>query len=119
MAHKTFKTISQDFALTFLNFVNQNPPRLTLFKSCEPSGAKTLHCRFKLKFEEKFIKFLYQHPYLKLLKFIRGARRERREIQAFLGSFGYNGFTNLYFKRIKNGEYLSLLLFRGGCEQDQ
>ncbi|WP_054196714.1 hypothetical protein [Campylobacter concisus] len=89
-----------------------------LFKSCEPSGAKTLPCRFKLKFEEKFIKFLYQDPYLKSLKFIRGARRERRKIQAFLGSFRYNEFANLYFKRIKNGEYFSLLLFCGDCEQD-
>lgn len=50
------------------------------------------------------------------LNFTRKARRERREIQAFLGSFGYNGFANLYFKRIKNGEYFSLLLFRGGCK---
>ena len=90
-----------------------------LFKSCEPSGAKTLPYRFKLKFEEKFIKFLYQDLYLKSLKFICGARRERREIRAFLGSFGYNRFANLYFKGIKNGEYFSLLLFCGGCEQDQ
>ncbi|WP_188116522.1 hypothetical protein [Campylobacter concisus] len=56
---------------------------------------------------------------LKSLKFIRGARREQREMRAFLGSFRYNGFANLYFKRIKNGEYFSLLLFCGGCEQDQ
>ena len=53
------------------------------------------------------------------LNFTRKARRERREIQAFLGSFRYNGFANLYFKRIKNGEYFSLLLFCGDCEQDQ
>ena len=77
-------------------------------------------CRFKLKFEAKFIAILYTKTHiLKSLNFTRGARRERREMLAFLGSFGYNEFANLYFKRIKNGEYFSLLLFRGGCEQDQ
>ncbi len=52
------------------------------------------------------------------LNFIRGARRERHEIQAFLDSFRYNEFANLYFKGIKNGEYFSLFLFFGDCEQD-
>ncbi|MDO4875466.1 MAG: hypothetical protein Q3967_05320 [Campylobacter sp.] len=75
MTQKTLKTISQDFALTFLNFVNQNPPRLTLFKSCEPSGTKILYfIVLNLNLWLNLSKFCTKILILKSLNFTRKAR---------------------------------------------